>query len=117
MTSGRPGMKMNNNQSTIGRNIYGQCLFIGWAAMVVHLISGKHTVCYSYSMSHTIWQIHLGALLVCSSCGNGSVGTNSYYGGNTMQNRLVAGGASAPISNEFQMPRKQNFNSEPRDYI
>lgn len=27
--------------STIGRYIYGQCLFIGWAAMVVHIISGK----------------------------------------------------------------------------
>ena len=56
--------------------------------------------------------------MICSSCGNGSVGTNSYYGGNTMQNRLMTGGASAPISNEFQMPRKaQNLHSEARDYI
>lgn len=98
MTSGRPGNMGSTGQSTIGRNIYGQCLFIGWAAMVVHLIAG--------------------ALLICSSCGNGSVGTNSYYGGNTMQNRLMTGGASAPISNEFQMPRKaQNLHSEARDYI
>ena len=27
--------------STIGRYIYGQCLFIGWAAMVVHILAGE----------------------------------------------------------------------------
>ena len=40
--SGRQGTS-TNQQSTIGRNIYGQCLFIGWAAMVVHLIAGIQT--------------------------------------------------------------------------
>ena len=32
--------------STIGRYIYGQCLFIGWAAMVVHIVSGKYSPFY-----------------------------------------------------------------------
>lgn len=66
---GRGGTNVAGQMSTIGRYIYGECLFIGWGAMVTHFVAG--------------------ALMLCSSCGNSSVGTTSYYGGNTMQNRLV----------------------------
>ena len=50
MTSGRPGNMGSTGQSTIGRNIYGQCLFIGWAAMVVHLIAGN-----TYSLYYILY--------------------------------------------------------------
>ena len=84
-----------------------------------------------------------GALLLCSSCGNSSVGAQSYYGGNTMQNRYsfitwtnhpneaskpnllkldfrllsAQRGGTAPISSEFQMPPKSAGFDQPRDYI
>ena len=38
--------------STIGRYIYGQCLFIGWAAMVVHIVSGKYSPFYLLKYQH-----------------------------------------------------------------
>jgi len=100
--AGRAGKYGNvpSQTSTIGRYIYGQCLFIGWAAMVVHIVAGS--------------------VLICSSCGNASVGasSSSYFGGgNTMQNRLIQNrGGTAPISNEFQMPQKNDY-SAPQNYI
>lgn len=58
--------------------------------------------------------------MICSSCGNASVGasSSSYFGGgNTMQNRLIQNrGGTAPISNEFQMPQKNDY-SAPQNYI
>ena len=64
---GRGSTNVAGQMNTIGRYIYGERLFIGWGAMVTYFVAG--------------------ALLLCSSCGNSSVGAQSYYGGNTMQNR------------------------------
>merc|ERR1712008_509129 len=56
--------------------------------------------------------------LLRGSCGNASVGTHSYYGGNTMQNRLLSQQrGTAPISSEFQIPPKAAGFDQPRDYI
>lgn len=96
---GRGSTNVAGQMSTIGRYIYGECLFIGWGAMVTYFVAG--------------------GLMLCGSCGNASVGTHSYYGGNTMQNRLLSQqrGGTAPISSEFQMPPKAAGFDQPRDYI
>ena len=39
--AGRKYGSVPSQTSTIGRYIYGQCLFIGWAAMVVHILAGN----------------------------------------------------------------------------
>lgn len=55
--------------STGERYVYGQCLFIGWAAMLLDLAAG--------------------AIMICGSCGSATVGTESMYGtGRLMSNQF-----------------------------
>ena len=106
---------VSGQMSTIGRYIYGQCLFIGWGAMVIHFLAGK---LIDFLVEKNKNQI-LGAIFLCSSCGNASVGAQSYYGSNTMQNRLLSNqrnGATAPVSGDFQMPPKK-YGGQSQDYI
>lgn len=76
---------MRGGSATGERYIYGQCLFIGWVAMIIDLLAG--------------------AIMICSACGKNGVGTESMYGtagrlmGNPYQPSLenIVNGANKPM--------------------
>lgn len=83
------------------RFIYGECLFIGWGAMIIDIAAG--------------------AIIVCGSCGENSVGYSD-EGFSTMGNRGLMGaqynqGAMVNDIVNSQMPRINNHYNDDKQYV
>lgn len=75
---GSGSMSSGSQRSATGeRYVYGQCLFIGWGAMIIDIVGG--------------------AIILCGSCGSShSVGTESFYG---TQGRLMSNQYAPNVDN------------------
>jgi len=92
---GMRGMSTSNRGATGERYVYGQCLFIGWGAMIIDIAAG--------------------AIMLCGSCGSSSsVGTESFMGtqGRLMSNQYPASNIENIVHNGFQQSKKSQFNDQ-----